>query len=117
MEVAIGDLTNPESVKAALSGVEKMFLLVGNVADELTQALLTYAVAREAKIKHVTYLSVFGAERFPGVPHFIGKQTVENALKSFDTPFNPESIHAPTDGPYKEFKTGRRYPWAADRVM
>ncbi|MCI0363241.1 MAG: hypothetical protein L0219_05120 [Phycisphaerales bacterium] len=38
-------------------------------------------------------------------------------LKSFDTPFNPETIHASIDGPYKEFKTGRRYPWAADRVM
>jgi hypothetical protein len=38
-------------------------------------------------------------------------------LKSFDTPFNPESIHAPTDAEYKEFETGRRYPWAEDRVM
>ena len=38
-------------------------------------------------------------------------------LKSFDTPFKPEAIHAPTDAPYKEFKTGRRYPWSADRVM
>lgn len=38
-------------------------------------------------------------------------------LKSFDTPFKPESIHEPIDAPYKEFKTGRRYPWAADRVM
>ena len=38
-------------------------------------------------------------------------------LQSFDTPFNPETIHAPIAAPYKEFKTGRRYPWAADRVM
>jgi hypothetical protein len=38
-------------------------------------------------------------------------------LKSFDTPFNPETIHLPVPGAYKEFKTGRRYPWAADRVM
>lgn len=38
-------------------------------------------------------------------------------LKSFDTPFKPESIHAPIDAPYKVFDTGRRYPWAADRVM
>jgi hypothetical protein len=38
-------------------------------------------------------------------------------LKSFDTPFNPETIHSRFDGEYKEFKTGRRYPWAADRVM
>jgi hypothetical protein len=38
-------------------------------------------------------------------------------LKSFDTPFNHETIHAVIDAEYKEFDTGRRYPWAADRVM
>lgn len=38
-------------------------------------------------------------------------------LKSFDTPFKPESIHQPIQLPYKEFATGRRYCWAADRVM
>jgi hypothetical protein len=38
-------------------------------------------------------------------------------LKSFDTPFNPETIQAPIGAEYKEFRTGRRYPWAADRVM
>lgn len=38
-------------------------------------------------------------------------------LKAIDTPFDPASIHAAVDAPYKEFKTGRRYPWAADRVM
>ena len=63
-EVAIGDLLNPGSVRSALNGVDKLFLLVGNVADELTQALLTVAVARQAKVKHITYLSVYQAERF-----------------------------------------------------
>ena len=38
-------------------------------------------------------------------------------LKSFDTPFNPDSIHTSIAAQYKEFKTGRRYAWAADRVM
>ncbi len=38
-------------------------------------------------------------------------------LEYFDTPFKRESIHKPIDAEYKEFKTGRRYPWAADRVM
>jgi len=38
-------------------------------------------------------------------------------LRSFDTPLNPETIHVPIDAPYKELKTGWRYPWAADRVM
>jgi uncharacterized protein YbjT (DUF2867 family) len=86
-EVAIGDLLNPDSVRAALNGVDKLFLLIGNVADELTQALLTAAVARQARVKHITYLSVYQAERFPDVSHFIGKHTIETSLKAFDTPF------------------------------
>ncbi len=80
-EVAIGDLLDPDSVRSAMNGVDKLFLLVGNVADELTQALLTVAVARQAKVKHITYLSVYQAERFPDVPHFIGKYAVETSLK------------------------------------
>ena len=69
-EVAIGDLLDPGSVRSALNGIDKLFLLVGNAADELTQALLTVALSREAKVKHITYLSVYQAERFPDVPHF-----------------------------------------------
>lgn len=87
VEVAVGDLTNPDTVREALKGVDQMFLLIGNVADELTQALLTYDLAREAKLKHITYLSVYQAERFPDVPHFIAKHTVETALKAFAVPF------------------------------
>src|SRR5262249_5319077 len=74
-------------VRAALEGADKLFLLVANAADELTQALLTFAVARQAKVKHLTYLSVYQAERFPDVPHFIGKQAVETALQAFEVPF------------------------------
>ena len=53
----------------------------------MTQALLTFDMARQAKVKHLTYLSVYQAERFPDVPHFIGKHTVETALKAFEVPF------------------------------
>ena len=38
-------------------------------------------------------------------------------LDNINTAFKRELIHEPTDEPYKEFKTGRRYAWAADRVM
>jgi hypothetical protein len=38
-------------------------------------------------------------------------------LKSVNTAYNPTTIHHPTDDPYKEFDTGRRHPWAEDRVM
>ena len=38
-------------------------------------------------------------------------------LKSINTAYNPATIHEPTDDEYKEFATGRRHPWAEDRVM
>jgi hypothetical protein len=38
-------------------------------------------------------------------------------LVAVNTAFNRETIHKPTTDDYKEFKTGRRYTWAADRVM
>lgn len=38
-------------------------------------------------------------------------------LQHVNTNFNPQTIHDPVDIEYKEFKTGRRYPWAQDRVM
>ncbi len=38
-------------------------------------------------------------------------------LRFVNTNFKPESIHNPTDRPYKEFLTGRRHAWAEDRVM
>lgn len=33
------------------------------------------------------------------------------------TSYNPDSIHNAFAGEYKEFKTGKRHPWAEDRVM
>ncbi len=38
-------------------------------------------------------------------------------LRMINAAFNPETIHNPVDAEYKEFDTGRRYPWAYDRVM
>jgi hypothetical protein len=38
-------------------------------------------------------------------------------LEDINAVYNPDTIHQPTDAEYKEFKTGRRHPWAEDRVM
>ncbi len=38
-------------------------------------------------------------------------------LRNINMAFNPQSIHESTPEAYKEFKTGRRHPWAEDRVM
>jgi hypothetical protein len=38
-------------------------------------------------------------------------------LRSINTAFDPQKIHDPIEREYKEFDTGRRHPWAEDRVM
>ena len=38
-------------------------------------------------------------------------------LDAVNTAFNRATIHAPSKQPYKEFETGRRYPWGEERVM
>ena len=38
-------------------------------------------------------------------------------LRMVNTAFDPKRIHEPTELEYKEFDTGRRHPWAEDRVM
>jgi hypothetical protein len=46
-----------------------------------------------------------------------GDADIVPLLRSINTAFDPQTIHEPTDLEYKEFKTGRRHPWAEDRVM
>ena len=87
VEVAIGDLLDPVSVEQAMQGVDKLFLLTAVVADELTQALIAYGIARRVGMKQVTYLSVFKVEQFRDVPHFASKLAVEQALREFGLPF------------------------------
>ncbi|TSE02905.1 NmrA/HSCARG family protein [Mesorhizobium intechi] len=81
-----GDLADPDSVRAALQGISTLFVLAPNVADELTQAMLTLTVAREAGIKGIVYLSVFGGDAYADVPHFAGKYTVERMIETLDLP-------------------------------
>jgi hypothetical protein len=38
-------------------------------------------------------------------------------LRSINTAFDPQKVHEPTELEYKEYDTGRRRPWAEDRVM
>ncbi len=45
------------------------------------------------------------------------QEEIMSVLDAVHTAYRRDSISEPTDKPYKEFKTGRRYPWAHDRVM
>ena len=49
-------------------------------ADEVTQALATLDLAREAGIQRIVYFSTFNSALFDAVPHFAGKYLVERVI-------------------------------------
>jgi uncharacterized protein YbjT (DUF2867 family) len=81
-----GDLSDIDSVRAALAGATTLFLLAPNAADELTQAMLTLDAARSAGVKGIVYLSVFKGEAYADVPHFASKMTVERMIEAYALP-------------------------------
>ena len=81
-----GDPSDVEALRAALAGVDTLFLLVANVPDELTQAFVTLNLAREAGVRGVVYLSVFKSAEYADVPHFAGKHTVERMIEATGIP-------------------------------
>ena len=87
VEIAVGDLLDPVSVRSAMNGVDKLYLLNAVTPDELTQGLIAYDLARKMALTHVVYHSVFRAEYFKDVPHFASKLAIEGALRQFDVPF------------------------------
>jgi len=87
VEIALGDLIDPVSIAEALKGVDKLFLLIAGVPDELVQALTAYSLSKRAGLKHVTYLSVFKADEFLEVPHFAAKYPVEESIRAGRLPY------------------------------
>lgn len=82
VDIVQGDLLDVESLRRGLAGVSTLFLLNGVVADEVTQALVTLNLAREAGVRRVVYLSVIHSDRYVNVPHFAGKYAVERMLET-----------------------------------
>ncbi|MBZ5761658.1 MULTISPECIES: NmrA/HSCARG family protein [Rhizobium] len=79
-----GDLTDIDTMRAALAGVSTLFLLNAVTPDEVTQALITLNLARDAGIERIVYLSVIHSDLYTNVPHFTGKFTVERMIEQFD---------------------------------
>jgi uncharacterized protein YbjT (DUF2867 family) len=81
-----GDMTDIPSMRTALKDVDTLFLLNAVAADEVTQAIGTLSLAREAGIRRIVYLSVLNSDVYTDVPHFTGKYTVERMIEQFDLP-------------------------------
>ena len=46
-----------------------------------------------------------------------GTADVVPLLRAVNAAYNPDTIHTPPPGEYRELNTGRRHRWAEDRVM
>ncbi len=81
-----GDLMDIGAVRSAIAQANTLFLLNAVTPDELTQALLTLSLAREAGIERIVYFSVFNSSLFTDVPHFTGKYAVERMIEDCNLP-------------------------------
>lgn len=106
-----GDLIDPTSMRAALAGVETLFLMNAVSPDELTKALLALDLAREAGIRHVVYLSQVNTD-FPDCPHAAAKKSAEAMIRYYGmaaTILRP-SYFFQNDAPLREQIVGGTYP-------
>ncbi len=82
-----GDLLDPEAVRSAMDGVDRIFMLLATGPDETHQGIVAVNCARMAGVKYFVYMSVFNLERAPHVPHFGSKLPIEYVLKSSGVPY------------------------------
>lgn len=85
-QTVVGDLTDVDSVRAALKGIDTLFLLNAVTPDEVTQAIIALNLAREAGIERIVYFSVLHSDLYTNVPHFTGKYTAERMIEQLDLP-------------------------------
>jgi len=84
-DLVAADLDDPESLRAAFTGVRGVFAMTTPGYDQRTDLEVShgYAIAdaaAAARVPHVVYSSVGGAERHTGIPHFDSKREVEQYL-------------------------------------
>lgn len=89
-EVVEADLSNADSVAAALNGVWGAFSVQNTweagVEEEERQGKQFAELAKKAGVQHLVYSSVGSADRSTGVPHFDNKARVEQTIEGLGFP-------------------------------
>jgi len=62
IDAVVIDYTQPETLRAAFEGVEKLFLLSGGAPDQTGREINAVDAAKAAGVRHIVKLSVIGAE-------------------------------------------------------
>lgn len=81
VEIAQGHLEKPESLEAAMKGVDKVFLLSAGLETIEQEERKVVEAAKKAGVKHIVKLSVLGADMEPGISlgkaHRVAEKAVE----------------------------------------
>ena len=112
VEVVKGDFDDPQSLAAALTGIDTFYIMgspmeVG-VEGETLQGIALANAAKTANVGHLIYGSVANADKNTGIPHFDSKYRVEQHIRSLGLPF---TISAPVF-----FMDNVIAPWAIDSL-
>ncbi|HEY4389162.1 MAG TPA: NmrA/HSCARG family protein [Ktedonobacteraceae bacterium] len=90
IELVQGDLNQPSSLLEAMKGAYGVFsvqtIAEGGTAAETRQGKAVADAAREARVRHLVYSSVGGAERQSGIAHFESKWQIEEYIRALGLP-------------------------------
>ena len=82
VEGVVGSMQQPDSLPAAFSGADNLFLITPVDRDEAAQGIDAVDAAVAAGIKRIVYLSVHQADKALVIPHFVSKLPVEGVIRS-----------------------------------
>jgi uncharacterized protein YbjT (DUF2867 family) len=75
------DLDDPRSFGAALSGVDRLFLVTGYTVAMLSQGKTLVDAAKKAAVRHIVHLGIFGNWDTTD-PHFVWHQLIEKYIEA-----------------------------------
>jgi uncharacterized protein YbjT (DUF2867 family) len=84
---ALADFADPTSIRAALDGVEALFLACGNVPDQVTYECAVIDEAKKAGVQRIVKLSARGAAVGSRVAFWDWHGRIERHLKASGVPF------------------------------
>ncbi|WP_369251955.1 NmrA/HSCARG family protein [Streptomyces sp. R41] len=91
VEVVGGDLMDRESLALAMRGVAGVFAMTtpfeSGPAAEIAQGRSILTAAHDARVPHLVFSSVAGADQDTGVPHFETKAVIERELAAGELPY------------------------------
>ena len=82
-----GDLNDPSSLRKAMQGIDKVFLLTPISETEAREGINAVEAATAAGVHHIVYMSVHEVEKVPEAPHFQSKIDIQAAIEKSGIPY------------------------------